>query len=93
MMGMVTVESVDRNGLDSASIRITMGDRRKHINVNEGVHKYGRGYFSYAEALLLSGSNPLHKWRARRIRNSKTKSGIFGTRSHAGRGIWKALTT
>ena len=93
MMGRVTVESVGRSGLGSARVRITMGDRRKHLNVNEDVHKYGRGYFSYADAVLLSGSNPLHKWRARRIRNSKTKSGIFGTRSHAGRGIWKALTT
>ena len=93
MMGRVTVESVGRSGLGSANVRIPMGDRRQHLNVNEGVHKYARGYLLCADAVLLSGSNPLHKWRARRIRNSKTKSGIFGTRSHAGRGIWKALTT
>src|SRR6266566_1174882 len=73
MMGMVIVESVDRNGLDSASIRITMGDRRKHINVNEGVHKYGRGYFSYAEAVLLSGSNPPNRLRAKGLQTFESR--------------------
>src|SRR5438552_445051 len=48
MMGRVTVESVGRSGLGSARVRITMGDRRKHLNVNEDVHKYGRGYLAYA---------------------------------------------
>src|SRR5437870_10803100 len=86
-------ESVGRSGLGSASVRIPMGDRRQHLNVNEGVHKYARGYLLCADAVLLSGSNPLQKWQARRVRNSKTKFGTFGTRSRAVRGIWKALRT
>jgi ubiquinone/menaquinone biosynthesis C-methylase UbiE len=47
-MGSVTVESVGRSGLGSASVRIRKRDRRKHLNVNEDVHKYARGYFSCA---------------------------------------------
>src|SRR5437667_363038 len=93
LIGRVTVESVGRSGLGSASVRIPMGDRRQHLNVNEGVHKYARGYLLCADAVLLSGSNPLQKWQARRVRNSKTKFGTFGTRSRAVRGIWKALRT
>src|SRR5438128_10260780 len=94
LIGRVTIESVGRSGsLGSASVRIRKRDRRKHLNVNEGVHKYARGYLLCADAVLLSGSNPLQKWQARRVRNSKTKFGTFGTRSRAVRGIWKALRT
>src|SRR5205823_13828110 len=77
--------------LGSASVRIRKRDRRKHLNVNEDVHKYARGYFSCA--CYYPAQNPLHKWQARRVRNSKTKFGTFGTRSRAVRGIWKALRT
>jgi len=86
LMGRVTIESVGHNGMGSASVRIPMGDRRKHLNVNEGVDKYARGYFSCADAVVLSGTNPLQKWRSRRVCNSKTMFGIIGTQRHAARG-------
>src|SRR5207237_6340032 len=92
LIGRVTIESVGRSGsLGSASVRIRKRDRRKHLNVNEDVHKYARGYFSCA--CYHPAQNPLHKWQARRVRNSKTKFRTFGTRSRAVRGIWKALRT
>src|SRR5437899_10750702 len=92
LIGRVTIESVGLSrSLRSASVRSRKRDRRQHLNVNEDVHKYARGYFSCAR--YYPAQNPLHKWQARRVRNSKTKFRTFGTRSHAARGIWNPLRT
>src|SRR5438034_10834592 len=92
LIGRVTIESVGRSGsLGSASVRIRKRDRRQHLNVNEDVHKYARGYFSCA--CYYPAQNALHKWQARTVHNSETKLRSVGTRSHAARGSWVPLSS